>query len=1286
LKKFFLAIGLTLLLLLGLLYLALNTPYVIDRLAQRYLPEYHLHYQKISGNPLSGVALEKLSYKGRQLAQRLRLRVNPFTLLERRITVSRLGLERVDTEVLERMLGDFTAPASTGESPSGSFESGFSFPLAFELENVHLSLLPFERYGVRVDRGDLSIDSIYYDGDRFNVGRLHQVAQTSVGDLELRGTYHKRVLDVDELSLEDLDLKGLLNLIRTLSAETGTAAAPESSPPATGSEAKEAATGDIFLPRRIHAKTVRASIRSYALDERVRLDRTKIEGEGLDIDLGSFKIDAGELSLDLTSNLGTARLRLQAAPGRYRIVEGALSEVDLPGIIDLSSGEGNSSGDSNLSWDALPFVPPVVEADRLTIALRPGTLEGIDYRRSSLGLKKVTVDLHQRKILSGDVKIDLDAAPAKLRLSGDLDPHRARITSLEVSKISVAKIRDWWRKRSGSRAKERPVADKGTQASNPLPFAPPRLLIEKALLSTDPFTLDPVQVDRASIELDSMELDLPSLEIEKGKLASLLEGDLADLRLRGRLEKNRLILEEGNASRLELKQPLFERYKLPLRAEAFSPIALSGALDKDRLQLQASLHARKILTESNSSFNLDINRSVTALDWNLGEGNLTVSENLSGEIPQTPFTLEALLEQKKGGALRYSGELKSPGVDLNDSRLESLLGAPRIRFEGDLHRLSARLDAGAFEGDFRSSDLKKGLLRLESKKPLRLAHYLKLPSKLQKSRASIKAVVPVDLAKPLPLDAKVTVESNVANLLAKIRYDGKIDAEIVSDFPKKSLLHEALPNLQLTALNPLTLQAVQEEKAWRLGLKSRLVQGEFSYIPPHRKIEGDLLLAGSKIHISGSPDTTIEAEMQTPSVKALMASLNRLYRFKAPKIDGDLRVKLGLKALKDLELELDSKEFIPDSDSRIKSPIKNLQAILGADLSGKTLLLKRYSLETAGMKFYATKTSRLGLEGSKLKLQDLWINDALKITGDYDLKKRKGKLLAKASDFKIVHENANMDLSVDVTAKLEGEKVDAGGKVYILGGTLHYDLEAKQYATDEDIIILQHQKKNEENYFYKNVQLSIYIESKKPLVFKEKNLYAQLRPQLSLLKSFNGNLQLLGSVAIAKDGYYIFEGKKFVLSPSSVNFTGNPTRPLLDINLIYHRSGRTIYITVNGFATEPNLQFSSNPFMTRDQILSFILFDTVDSGSSPDDMLSLVGGGIAKSILGNLGLKVDTLVVTSNGFELGKKITDKITLLYDQREKEPRVIVRIQHSFHTESEISVGSESQSVDIIYRREF
>ena len=478
----------------------------------------------------------------------------------------------------------------------------------------------------------------------------------------------------------------------------------------------------------------------------------------------------------------------------------------------------------------------------------------------------------------------------------------------------------------------------------------------------------------------------------------------------------------------------------------------------------------------------------------------------------------------------------------------------------------------------------------------------------------------------------------------------------------------------------------QKGDLWKLALKSRKLKGTVDYALGRDRIEGEIDLAGSRIEIAGEPRKVITATLKSPSVKRMFAGVTDIYKVEVPRLDGDIALTLKLDQLSRATLELKSKQFVPDDTARIKSPIKNIELLLGADLKRQALIVEKYHLETAGMSIFATKPSRLVLKKDRLVLEELWVNDSLKLQGSYDLKKQRGEVKGKAARFKVVHENAQLDASIDLDAKIVGEKIDLKGKIVILGGNVHYDVTAKHYATDEDIVIVQHRKKNEESFFRKNVQLTLYITAKKPLLFKQKDVYVELRPQLSIIKGYDADLQMMGSVGLAKGGYYTFEGKRFVLQPSSVNFTGKPTQPLLDINLVYRRYSRTIYISVTGLATEPSLNFSSDPYMTRDQILSFILFDTTDSGDNAGDMLSLVGGGIAKSILGNLGLKVDTLVLTQEGFEVGKKITDKITVLYDQKEEDPKIIVRVQHSKRTETDISIGSESQSVDIIYKREF
>ncbi len=1275
-KKFFIGISITLLILFGSFYLILNTPYVINRLAQKYLPKYHISYQAILGDPISGVVLERVSYKGRLLAKTLRLRINPLTLLKRQITVSRLDMQEVNIDLLERMARDFISPGSSKGSKDSSKEA-FSFPWAFQLKNIHLTLLPFKRYGVLVDQEELSVDSIYYDKERFSVGRLRESAQTSLGSFELKGTYHKRFLKLDILRLENLDIKGFLSLLDRLKSQNS------NSKKAQNNSKKQ--SGSIFFPSRVEAKKLLISMRSYSVDRYLGLQSTQIQGDGVKIDLKRFKIDDARVKIDIKSTLADAHLTIKAMPDRYIIKSGSFSRVDISRVfawIEDSKAKSSSKG----SWDALPFVPSNLDVRRLSLGIKPGAFEGIKYSNAALDLEAIRLDLKGRKILSGKIGLICDSEPLNIRLKAFVTKKELRISSLEATQISLKELQKWSKRRSKDRDK-----NSSSRSKESLAFIPPKIVIDSAKLSMRPISIDNIKIDRARVSIDNLAIKSSTFEPQSGSIDAKIEADLADLWFKGSIQNGSIIFSEGGESRLKIKEALFKRYKLPFRAGAFTPMALSGELNKERLSLKGVMQAKGIFDKKQSSLSMDIKRSVTLLNLSLSDGNLSISEQLLADIAhskiaQGTFRLEAKLKRQGDRRLSYSGKLISDRLDLNNSRLKRLIGTARIDFKGDQEHLNATMDLGVLKGKLHTVSRRKAIVDIESKEALRLARYIKLPASLQKTKVRLSAHIPINLKKVLPLKASVRADSNLAKLDATLLYDGKLAANILATFPKKSPIQRQFANLRLDALNPLKIRVLQKSKQLSITLKSKVFGGKIAYKIAQRRIEGKLRIAKNKITFSGEVDKQIVGELRSASVKESLNSLREIYRFEPPKIDGDLHLRFALKALKRLDVEIDSKRFIPDSSSRIKSPIEDFRMLLGLNLTKKELLINSYSFNSAGMRFYAKRVSRIVFESSKVHVKELWINDSIKIDGAYDLKREKGQFKAKASDFKLLHQKAKVNLALNLSAKIDGLKIKAKGTVKILGGVLSYNLKAKHYASDDDIIILSHRRKNKRSYFYKNVQLSIYIKSINALLFKEKNIYAKLRPQLTLIKPFSSPLQLFGSISIDKKGYYIFNSKRLYFLSSSINFTGNPTRPLLDINLRYRRYGKTIYITVSGLATEPNLQFSSDPFMTRDQILSFILFDTVNSASSANDMLSLFGGGIAKSILRNLGLKVDTLIVTSSGFELGKKITNRITLLYEQREKKPRVIVRIQNSQHTDTQISIGKESQSADIIYRREF
>jgi len=281
-----------------------------------------------------------------------------------------------------------------------------------------------------------------------------------------------------------------------------------------------------------------------------------------------------------------------------------------------------------------------------------------------------------------------------------------------------------------------------------------------------------------------------------------------------------------------------------------------------------------------------------------------------------------------------------------------------------------------------------------------------------------------------------------------------------------------------------------------------------------------------------------------------------------------------------------------------------------------------------------------------------------------------------------------LDSAINIKTVLNGEKTSVKGKIILLGGDIHYDLGAKTYPSDSDIIIVQDMKKEEASPFMDNLSTLIQVETKKPLIYKQGPIDIQAKVDLDIHKAEHAELMVLGEVVILKGGSYTFEGKKFVLDKSNIYFTGNPNKPLLDMSVKYKSLNHLITIGISGTPATPNITFSSIPSLNKEQILSIILFDSEEGAdtNSGEDMMRMMGGAMAKSALSDMGIKLDHLAIGSSGsVEVGKKITDKITFIY-VNDEIPQVRVKYQHSPHWESVISADAESESYDIVYKRDF
>ncbi len=299
------------------------------------------------------------------------------------------------------------------------------------------------------------------------------------------------------------------------------------------------------------------------------------------------------------------------------------------------------------------------------------------------------------------------------------------------------------------------------------------------------------------------------------------------------------------------------------------------------------------------------------------------------------------------------------------------------------------------------------------------------------------------------------------------------------------------------------------------------------------------------------------------------------------------------------------------------------------------------------MKIFSTKPSLIKIKENNIEISELWLNDQLKVVGKYNLDKAEGNISADANTFHIAHKLIDLDTALQVKVLRDKEKTSLKGKVVLLGGDVHYDLGTKTYPSDSDIVIVQEMKKEEASVFMDNLSMLISVSTKKPLKYKNGPIDIQASVKLDIHKYEYSEPIVLGGIKIHKGGSYTFEGKKFVLDRSKIYFTGNLNKPLLDISIKYKSLNHLITISVSGTPATPNIIFSSVPTLSREAILSVILFDSEGGAgtNSADDMMKMMGGAMAKAALSDMGIKLDHLMIGSDGsIEVGKKLQIKSCL------------------------------------------
>lgn len=879
-------------------------------------------------------------------------------------------------------------------------------------------------------------------------------------------------------------------------------------------------------------------------------------------------------------------------------------------------------------------------------------------------------------------RLEVDTNVTQIQLQADLLDQVLEVESLSLKNINVQTLEKILFGRDNNTTQNIPPQEEDTnQKTKKSPFVPKYVKIKQAEITFLSTVYDPLELEHFMLSGEGLIFDVEKLLIEQGGIDLNTTANLGSILYKGKIHQNML----SGTMQLSPSEALFDLYKLPVRKEAFGKIVMDFNASKEQITAEIKAKATQVLKGKEGEFNFDIDDLRSHVVYEINSKTL---EAVSHLMITTPYAKGISLSNRfeMDNNISYSGDIKAQALTGIDPQLIEFLKHPVLDYEGNASSIQVQLDSDNIKGHITSSDFKQGMLHLETKETISLEGIVDLPKELKEAKGSVIVDFPFNFDSNQTFKGKANINSNLADVDADIFYGKKLQIVLQGIVPKNSLLRPYIKELKWDALSPLKADITWSDKTLVAAVDAKALKLSISHNQTNAKINGKLTVGGMNAEIDGLLNKKFTVNINTHSFQSLIQNIQSVYMLEeAPKIDGNAEILAVVTELKNIELRLTSPKIVYHADRKTKYTLTDI--LLKSRLEASKLILENYTLTYDGQKFFAAKPSTIQRDGDILRLSEFWVNDELKTEGFYNMKTSKGDFSATANMLHVSHERAEFDSKIDLKASLDGNKTSVKGEIVLLGGNIYYDMSQKSFASDEDIIMVQEMKKKQ-SPFMENLSTEIQVKTQKPLLYKEGDIDIQIIADLGIYKSEYAPFAVIGTVEIPEGGSYMFEDKKFIFKKSYLYFTGNPGKPVLDARIGYRSLNHFITIVATGTPDAPIINFSSSPSLSREEILSVILFDS-EAGAGTnngDDMMKMMGGAMAKSALVNAGVKIDHLVLgEDNSVEVGKKLTDRITIIYVNDEISS-VKLKYRHTPHTESVIEASEISQSYDIIYKTDF
>ncbi|WP_069942484.1 translocation/assembly module TamB domain-containing protein [Pseudomonas putida] len=290
---------------------------------------------------------------------------------------------------------------------------------------------------------------------------------------------------------------------------------------------------------------------------------------------------------------------------------------------------------------------------------------------------------------------------------------------------------------------------------------------------------------------------------------------------------------------------------------------------------------------------------------------------------------------------------------------------------------------------------------------------------------------------------------------------------------------------------------------------------------------------------------------------------------------------------------------------------------------------------------------------------------------------------------------AALEVAPDLTLRLIDDKLAVTGKVQVPKGKITVrELPPSTVKVSDDTVIVGHQTEEGKPPMAMAMDIDVEVGQDK-LSFSGFGLTANLLGHVHI----GDNLDTRGELSLA-DGRYRAYGQRLTIRRARLLFAGPIDQPYLDIEAIRKVDDVIAGIRLSGSAEQPTTKVFSEPAMSQEQALSYLVLGRPLGTSGEDNNmlaeaalgLGLAGSaGITGSLASSLGIDDFQLDTEGSGNSTSVvasgNLTEKLSLRYGVGVFEPANTIALRYKLSKKVYLEAASGlASSLDIFYKRDF